>query len=170
MQNVDAKILALADNGGLIQTHALDATSPAINAAVAVLGATTDQRGIARDSAPDIGAYEYAAVATSVSDSDGDSGSGCPLTVNHGSGGGPVDPTLPALVITAAMFLALSRAGFRQTGAFVHANRRESPRRSAAINRTLAVHRGIAQALLPTSSVLARYLIPVMVSRLKQGY
>jgi hypothetical protein len=33
--------------------------SPAINAAAAGTGITTDQRGVMRDAAPDIGAYEY---------------------------------------------------------------------------------------------------------------
>lgn len=114
MQNVDAKILALADNTGPTQTHALDATSPAINAAVAVVGVTIDQRGVAHDSVPDIGAYEYVASTSSSSDSGGDdSGGGCLFTASRG-GSGPVDPTLPALVITAAMFLALSRTGLRR--------------------------------------------------------
>ena len=48
---------ALANNGGQTDTRALAAGSPAINA-----GATcpsTDQRGVARDGACDIGAYEY---------------------------------------------------------------------------------------------------------------
>jgi len=110
LQNVDAKIRALADNGGPTWTHALDATSPAINAAIPVTQLTVDQRGVARDSVPDIGAYEY--VAGSASDGDGgDGSSGCLFTANRGGGGGPVDPTLPALVLTAAMLLALSRAG-----------------------------------------------------------
>ena len=120
MQNVDAKILALATNSGATQTHALDATSPAINAAVAVVGVATDQRGVARDSTPDIGAYEYVASTSSSSDSGGDdSSSGCLFTANRG-GSGPFDPTLPALVITAAMFLALSRAGLRRRQIVVH--------------------------------------------------
>jgi hypothetical protein len=59
LSNIDAKILALADNGGPTLTHALEATSPAINAAAAITGLTTDQRGVARDASPDIGAYEY---------------------------------------------------------------------------------------------------------------
>ncbi|MGB3510616.1 MAG: Ig-like domain-containing protein, partial [Microcoleaceae cyanobacterium] len=63
---VDAQLLPLADNGGFttgapgsattIQTQALQPTSPAVNA-----GSTnepTDQRGITRDSNPDIGAVE----------------------------------------------------------------------------------------------------------------
>lgn len=59
LSNIDAKLAALADNGGPTLTHALEATSPAINAAAAITGLTTDQRGVARDASPDIGAYEY---------------------------------------------------------------------------------------------------------------
>lgn len=58
-----------------------------------------------------IGANEYAAVSTS--DGGGDGDGGCLFTASHGTSG-PVDPMLPALVITAAMFSALSRAGFRR--------------------------------------------------------
>jgi len=39
---------------------------------------------------------------------------GCLFTVNHAGGDGPIDPTLPALVLGAAMLLALSRAGFNR--------------------------------------------------------
>ena len=50
---------ALADNGGPTQTLALPAGSPAIDAADPALAPTTDQRGVARDSHPDIGAFEF---------------------------------------------------------------------------------------------------------------
>jgi len=73
IQNVDAKILALADNGGPTLTHALDATSPAINAAATITGLTTDQRGVTRDASPDIGAYEYSTAPAPV----GGGGSSC---------------------------------------------------------------------------------------------
>jgi hypothetical protein len=49
----------LADNGGPTLTEALGANSPAINAGTAIGAPTTDQRGVLRDSTPDIGAYEY---------------------------------------------------------------------------------------------------------------
>jgi hypothetical protein len=42
----------------LTLTHALLAGSPALGAGLATSGVTTDQRGIARDATPDIGAYE----------------------------------------------------------------------------------------------------------------
>ncbi|MBX0330345.1 right-handed parallel beta-helix repeat-containing protein [Oscillochloris sp. ZM17-4] len=54
-------ILPLADNGGQTRTHALDAGSPAIDAADAAGCPDADQRGVARPrgTACDIGAYEY---------------------------------------------------------------------------------------------------------------
>jgi len=63
----DPKLGPLADNDGKTQTHALLASSPAIDAGANC--ATTDQRGIPRPqgSACDIGAYEYGAVIPVVS-------------------------------------------------------------------------------------------------------
>ena len=54
----------LADNGGPTPTHALAATSPAINAG-AVCSVTVDQRYVVRDALCDLGAFE-APVATTV--------------------------------------------------------------------------------------------------------
>jgi hypothetical protein len=58
--NGNAQIGPLADNGGPTLTHALQAGSPAINAADDALCPTTDQRGVARPQGVhcDIGAYE----------------------------------------------------------------------------------------------------------------
>jgi hypothetical protein len=57
--NIAAPALsALANNGGPTQTMALLTGSPAIGAGTAIAGATTDQRGLAIDSPPDIGAYQ----------------------------------------------------------------------------------------------------------------
>jgi CSLREA domain-containing protein len=50
----------LTDNGGPTQTHALLASSPAIDKGAADAPAA-DQRGIARSGAPDIGSYEFVA-------------------------------------------------------------------------------------------------------------
>jgi len=55
---------ALASNGGSTQTMALGAGSPAINAGTATSAPTTDQRGVSRVGATDIGAFEYAAPTT----------------------------------------------------------------------------------------------------------
>ncbi len=63
----DPKLLGLADNGGpatsLTRTLALQSSSPCINVGLDPLGLVNDQRGYARDSHPDIGAYEYGARA-----------------------------------------------------------------------------------------------------------
>ena len=58
--NTDPLLGPLADNGGPTFTQALLAGSPAINAAVAVAGITTDERGAPRPrgSGSDIGAFE----------------------------------------------------------------------------------------------------------------
>ncbi len=56
--NLDPKIGALADNTGPTLTHALLAGSPALGAGGADPTVTLDQRGVARDAVPDIGAYE----------------------------------------------------------------------------------------------------------------
>jgi beta-glucanase (GH16 family) len=58
---VDPLLNPLADNGGPTQTHALLAGSPAIDAADPAVCPVTDQRGITRDAACDVGAYEYIA-------------------------------------------------------------------------------------------------------------
>ena len=55
----DAGLDLLADNGGPTLTHALLAGSPAIGAANAAVCPATDQRGVARDAACDVGAYEF---------------------------------------------------------------------------------------------------------------
>lgn len=63
LQDVDARIGFLQDNGGPTWTHALWADSPAINAGSCtdIFGnpVTTDQRGVRRIGPCDIGAYEY---------------------------------------------------------------------------------------------------------------
>ena len=62
MSSTNPQLGALANNGGPTQTMALQVGSPAINGVVynAPNGCpTTDQRGYARSSACDIGAYEY---------------------------------------------------------------------------------------------------------------
>ncbi|WP_372899178.1 DUF4347 domain-containing protein, partial [Stieleria sp.] len=56
----DPMLGALTDNGGVTETHALLVGSAAIDPAGLTGAPTTDQRGIARDATPDIGAYEYA--------------------------------------------------------------------------------------------------------------
>ena len=49
---------SLQDNGGPTKTHALLPGSPAIDAANPLFSPATDQRGVARDFASDIGSFE----------------------------------------------------------------------------------------------------------------
>ena len=55
----DLNIGPLAENGGDTWTRALLEGSVAIDAGTATGAPTTDQRGVARDASPDIGAFEY---------------------------------------------------------------------------------------------------------------
>src|SRR5262249_22989567 len=60
--NTDPQLLPLANNGGPTSTHALKATSPAIDAGSNPTGALYDQRGVGfprtNSTVTDIGAYE----------------------------------------------------------------------------------------------------------------
>ncbi len=64
VQGVAAQLGALANNGGPTDTRALSATSPAVNAGSGC--AASDQRGVTRDAACDIGAFEYRAATLTV--------------------------------------------------------------------------------------------------------
>lgn len=59
----DPGLLPLADNGGSTQTHALATGSIAIGTGENTTCLSTDQRGFARDSACDVGAFEFGAVS-----------------------------------------------------------------------------------------------------------
>lgn len=65
MNNTDAKLMALKNNGGVTPTIDMFQESPAIDGGVAIPGVGVDQRGVARpySSAPDIGAYEWNATS-----------------------------------------------------------------------------------------------------------
>jgi hypothetical protein len=57
-------LAALADNGGRTATHALVPPSPTLHNGTAVGAPTIDQRGVPRDTRPDIGAFELQATLT----------------------------------------------------------------------------------------------------------
>jgi beta-glucanase (GH16 family) len=59
LSNTDALLGLLADNGGPTLTHALLSGSPAIDAGNPAACPATDQRGVARDAACDVGAFEF---------------------------------------------------------------------------------------------------------------
>jgi len=101
---VDAMLGALANNGGPTLTHALPANSTAVNNGGPLAATVVDQRGVARDSAPDIGAYEYYFKKGS---SSSNNIFGCSLGNPEG-----FDPTL--LVVVLASLLYLSRRKLRE--------------------------------------------------------
>ncbi len=59
----DARLQALANNGGPTPTQALPAGSPAINLGSAAAAPPADQRGAVRQGLPDAGAFEFGAAA-----------------------------------------------------------------------------------------------------------
>ncbi len=115
--STDAQLGPLQDNGGPTPTHALAATSPALDAAVAA-GLATDQRGLARAdlasvaNAPggdgaDVGAFELQPGEVGTPGPGGGGSGGAGGSTSPGSGdGGPPKPTVivdraPALELVA---------------------------------------------------------------------
>jgi len=122
--NTDALLGALADNGGLTETHALPKNSPAVdqgfqslcNQLAAEAWGAFDQRGAGfkrtRDgngdsvSTCDMGAFEYAPAAVTPTPPSGGGSSGglCSYDPN-----GRFDPVLPLLVMLSLIYLARRR-------------------------------------------------------------
>ena len=59
LTGTSANLVGLANNGGPTQTHALLTGNAAINAGTTSGAPAVDQRGVARDGMPDIGAFEF---------------------------------------------------------------------------------------------------------------
>jgi len=106
MNGLDPKIGDLADNTGPTLTHALLADSPALGAGAADTTVTVDQRGVTRDTVPDIGAYEVLAPVVPTGTG---GGGGCSINPNAQFDGG-----LLGLLVAAAGGLLLRR---RRNGA-----------------------------------------------------
>ena len=124
LPNTDPMLGALADNGGLTETHALPSNSPAVdqgfqslcNQLAAEAWGAFDQRGTGfnrtRDgngdgvSTCDMGAFEFAraVVTPPPSGGGGDSGGLCSYDPN-----GRFDPVLPLLVMLSLIYLAWRR-------------------------------------------------------------
>jgi hypothetical protein len=104
LPNVNPQLQPLADNGGPTQTHALPATSPALDAGEDDGCPATDQRGVTRpqdgdqdgSATCDIGAYEYQVPQPTPTPTA--PGSATPTPPGGGAGGGQATPsTTPAV-------------------------------------------------------------------------
>ena len=102
LTNVDPKLGDLADNGGPTYTHALAADSPALGRGRIDPAITVDQRGVTRQTPPDIGAFEL--VTVDPTPFSGGGGGGCAV-----GGSGRLDPTLPAMLAAALAFFGWRR-------------------------------------------------------------
>jgi CSLREA domain-containing protein len=87
-KSVDPKLDVLADNGGPTLTQKLLAGSPAMAAGTADASVTVDQRGVARDAVPDIGAYEDPAPVVPPGTDTGTGTGTLPITDTSSSSGG----------------------------------------------------------------------------------
>jgi hypothetical protein len=106
--SIDPKIDVLANNGGATLTHKLLAGSPALGAGAADATVTLDQRGVARNATPDIGAYEEPAPVRAPVPAPvvggGGGGGGCTVSPNAA-----FDPGLLGLLAAALGVLFLRR-------------------------------------------------------------
>lgn len=83
VSNIISTLGPLQNNGGNVPTRALLPGSPAINSGGSVLGVTTDARGIARNSCPSVGAFQF-------------EGAVCAATTTNANAGGAAAPNTGA--------------------------------------------------------------------------
>lgn len=105
--NILATLGPLQDNGGPVQTIALLPGSPAIGAAVHVLGITMDARGIARPSSPDVGAFQTVLAQNNGSITNTTGASDSVNGINGVNGTLPETGTTSTWLIFQAMFLLI---------------------------------------------------------------
>lgn len=102
--NVMSTLGPLQDNGGSVDTIALLDGSPAIKAGASVLGVSTDARGVARNSCPSVGAYQFEGVV-------------CAATTTNANAGGAAAPntgakSAPLLLVIMATLLGSSSLAY----------------------------------------------------------
>lgn len=110
ISNILSTIGPLQNNGGLVPTRALLAGSPAIASGGAVLGVSTDTRGVARDSTcPSVGAYEYENAVCGVATSNPVSPTGGGSLADTGQGINSVSIALVFFASTTILIVASNR-------------------------------------------------------------
>jgi hypothetical protein len=142
LQSVDASLVALADNGGPTQTHALPVSSAAVNNGGPLGITTTDQRGVTRDSTPDIGAVEYTTAAVP---SGGGGGGGSSCFIATAAYGSPMAKDVQLLRGFRDRYLLTNSVG----QAFVKAYYRLSPPLADFIRPHEALRSAVRAALTP---------------------
>jgi hypothetical protein len=157
VQNADAQLIGLADNGGPTLTHALPASSIAVNAGGMLGSVTKDQRGVARDSMPDIGAYEY--VSKDDDDDGGSDGGNCFIaTAAYGS---YLDPKVKVLRDFRDNYLLTNSIGTELVGFYY----RNSPPIADYI-RERETLRAIVRSLLTVVIYSVEYPVPTALTLL----
>ena len=161
--NVDAMLVALADNGGPTLTHALPADSIAVDGGGMLGAVTTDQRGVARGSMVDIGAYEYVAPVVpppggGTGDDDDDGGRCFIATAAYGS---YLDPKVKVLRDFRDEYLLTNSPGTELVDFYY----RNSPPIADYIRERESL-RAVVRALLTAVIYSVEYPVPAMLTLL----
>ncbi len=99
INNIIATLGTLQNNGGSVPTRALLPGSPAISAGGAVLGVTTDARGVARpNNCPSVGAFQF-------------EGAVCAATTTNANAGGAAAPNTGAKTVSTMLAVMASVLG-----------------------------------------------------------
>ncbi len=111
VSNIISTLGPLQNNGGVVPTRALLAGSPAISAGGAVLGVTTDARGVARPSTcPSVGAFQFEGAVCGASTTNAGTNAGAPNT-----GIGAVSPAMT--IIATSLGLGITAYALRKRNA-----------------------------------------------------